>query len=422
MVWQWLSDTGEYLGHSLHNMAIGAGNTLRETADDVRDVGAVGTDAVTTSTGNLFHKDWSLGVQNWSQVGKSYEHPGPDYWKNAGLNADARGLHREHSAVARLSLVRISTQKTGDADAYQRHVGGVAAGNGLTVLTIKGASAIKAMRAPSTPGAPPVTGEAPSTPWPAPPVTGEPSPIVGPNGWPFNAPGSRSQADLGPNGQPFNAPAVVPRPILGPNWSSRSMRGSRSQADSAPEWLAVQSAGSRSQADLWTEWCGVRRADGRSNSSGIHKNAGWSDEKIPSHLEGIDFNQPVEVVTLPKGTKVVQYQIPGNPTGNYFAPAGTSAESLGMNSAGRVATIYTVLRDVTVLRLTAANTAANPNLPASVRALAADSNILHLILLPLANHHELYTTDFCTWLPLPREAGLQERSYLYIYRRRGSDF
>ena len=150
-------------------------------------------------------------------------------------------------------------------------------------------------------------------------------------------------------------------------WSSRSMRGSRSQADSAPEWLAVQSAGSRSQADLWTEWCGVRRADGRSNSSGIHKNAGWSDEKIPSHLKGIDFNQPVEVVTLPKGTKVVQYQIPGNPTGNYFAPAGTSAESLGMNSAGRVATIYTVLRDVTVLRSTAANTAANPNLPASVR-------------------------------------------------------
>ena len=72
-------------------------------------------------------------------------------------------------------------------------------------------------------------------------------------------------------------------------------------------------------------------------------------------------------VTLPKGTQVVQYQIPGNPTGNYFAPVGTSAESIGVNPVGRVSTIYTTTSDISVLRSTAANTSLNPNLPALAR-------------------------------------------------------
>ena len=93
----------------------------------------------------------------------------------------------------------------------------------------------------------------------------------------------------------------------------------------------------------------------------------WSDEKIASHLEGIDFSQPVEVVTLPQGAPMVQYQVPGRPMGNYFAPPGTSPESIGVNPAGRVATTYFTNRNVQALRSTAANTEGNKNLPPLAR-------------------------------------------------------
>ena len=98
-----------------------------------------------------------------------------------------------------------------------------------------------------------------------------------------------------------------------------------------------------------------------------YKATGWSDEKIASHLAGIDFSQPIETMTLPKGTQVVQFQLPGNPTGNYFAPMGTSAESLGINPTGRIANTFTTTSDVSVLKSTAASTVSNSNLPISVR-------------------------------------------------------
>lgn len=75
----------------------------------------------------------------------------------------------------------------------------------------------------------------------------------------------------------------------------------------------------------------------------------------------------VEVVTLPKGTQVVQYQIPGNPVGGYFAPAGATAESLGISSVGRQKTIYTTTEDISVLRSTAADTSKSLSLPESAR-------------------------------------------------------
>lgn len=91
------------------------------------------------------------------------------------------------------------------------------------------------------------------------------------------------------------------------------------------------------------------------------------DAKIASHTSGIDFSKTVEVVTLPKGTQVVQYKIPGNPVGGYFAPVGTTAESLGISSVGRQPIIYTTTEDIAVLRSTAANTSKNLNLPESAR-------------------------------------------------------
>jgi hypothetical protein len=90
----------------------------------------------------------------------------------------------------------------------------------------------------------------------------------------------------------------------------------------------------------------------------------FSESQIASHLQGIDFNNPIAVETLPAGTKVVQYQYPGQPTGNYFAPVGTPPESLGINPTGRIARIYTTKENVTVFRSIARNTT-DSNLPTS---------------------------------------------------------
>ena len=76
-------------------------------------------------------------------------------------------------------------------------------------------------------------------------------------------------------------------------------------------------------------------------ANAYYRTLGWEDVRIASHTSGIDFSKPVEVVTLPKGTQVVQYQIPGNPVGGYFAPVGTTAESLGISFVGRQPIIYT---------------------------------------------------------------------------------
>lgn len=91
---------------------------------------------------------------------------------------------------------------------------------------------------------------------------------------------------------------------------------------------------------------------------------GYAPKRIDSHLAGIDFNKPVEVVTLPKGTRVEQWQAPGSPQGNYYAPPGTPAEQLGIAPSAldrtsgqivdKVSTTYVTNREVEVLKSTAA--------------------------------------------------------------------
>jgi hypothetical protein len=95
----------------------------------------------------------------------------------------------------------------------------------------------------------------------------------------------------------------------------------------------------------------------------FYQDAGFTDEQIAAHLQGIDFSQPVEVTTLPTGTQVVQYQIPGNSVGNYFAPVGTPANTLGIYTSGVQPTIYTIGEPVTVLRSTAASTVDTWSMP-----------------------------------------------------------
>lgn len=105
----------------------------------------------------------------------------------------------------------------------------------------------------------------------------------------------------------------------------------------------------------------------RATALAFYTQTGWPAEKIASHMEGIDFAQPVQVVTLKAGTQVIQYQVPGRPTGNYFTPVGTPPDVLGFNTAGRVVQTYVADADVEVLKSVAADTTTNPNIPVQFR-------------------------------------------------------
>lgn len=69
-------------------------------------------------------------------------------------------------------------------------------------------------------------------------------------------------------------------------------------------------------------------------------------------------------MTLPKGTRLVQWQVPGGAQGNYYAPPGTASQQLGISASAldpasnqivdKVATTYVTNSQVEVLRSTAA--------------------------------------------------------------------
>ena len=87
----------------------------------------------------------------------------------------------------------------------------------------------------------------------------------------------------------------------------------------------------------------------------FYRSKGWPEEKIASHMKGIDFSKPVEVTTLKPGTVMSQWQKPGAPQGNYYTPPGTDPATLGIDTAGRVETQYVVKEPVQALQSTAAD-------------------------------------------------------------------
>jgi hypothetical protein len=62
-----------------------------------------------------------------------------------------------------------------------------------------------------------------------------------------------------------------------------------------------------------------------------YKQLGWDKSRIKSHLDGIDFTKPVELVELPINKLTSQYQAPGGKKGNYFAEPNAKATELGIN-------------------------------------------------------------------------------------------
>ncbi len=95
----------------------------------------------------------------------------------------------------------------------------------------------------------------------------------------------------------------------------------------------------------------------------FYNDQGMPKHKIEGHLSVINFAEPVEIVTLPKGKNVTQYQVPNGPQGNYYANPGTPPDKLGISDkakdwgTGEIVTkeanSYETNGQVTVLKSTA---------------------------------------------------------------------
>jgi len=72
----------------------------------------------------------------------------------------------------------------------------------------------------------------------------------------------------------------------------------------------------------------------RKTAYDFYKKQGWTEGEINDHMKGIDFNHPVEVVPLKDGDVLGQWQSPGAPKGNYFAPTIEKPSQLGIGSVG----------------------------------------------------------------------------------------
>jgi len=95
----------------------------------------------------------------------------------------------------------------------------------------------------------------------------------------------------------------------------------------------------------------------------FYEKQGFDKFDIDSHLDGINFNKPVETSTLKKGTILEQWQLPNRWQGNYYAKPGVKPTELGisdkaLNKDGiiekKIPIRYIVTEDVKVLKSTAA--------------------------------------------------------------------
>ncbi len=72
----------------------------------------------------------------------------------------------------------------------------------------------------------------------------------------------------------------------------------------------------------------------RATAQAFYEKQGWPQARIDSHLKGIDFNKPVRVTTIPANKTLGQWQVPGGPKGNYFAPLEETPSRLGISPVG----------------------------------------------------------------------------------------
>ena len=129
-----------------------------------------------------------------------------------------------------------------------------------------------------------------------------------------------------------------------------AQKAARAAAEKAEREAAAESAKKAGQKTV-AETIAERRALARK----FYEDAGMDPKKIDSHLEGIDFTKPVEVVKLEPGTTLTQYKYPDRPVGNYFCPEGSSPKTLGIDPAGRVPVEFKATEPIQVLKSSAAD-------------------------------------------------------------------
>jgi hypothetical protein len=62
----------------------------------------------------------------------------------------------------------------------------------------------------------------------------------------------------------------------------------------------------------------------------------FADQFIGSHLNGIDFNHPVDMVTLPAGQRHVQTQVAWGAKGSYYSTSDFSEGAIGISDKARM--------------------------------------------------------------------------------------
>jgi hypothetical protein len=135
---------------------------------------------------------------------------------------------------------------------------------------------------------------------------------------------------------PVNPPVIMKQP--GPI-AERNAMGHQILANIVESRNARASSGFAQTSRRWT-------------ATDFYQAAGWSTGRTQNHLAGIDFSKSVSITTLPAGGRFVQYQLPGAPAGNYFAPLGTPGSQLGIYTGGRTGSIYEATSNIRVLRTT----------------------------------------------------------------------
>ena len=123
------------------NILKGAGNVAFQTGYYARDVVAVGADAGVSTAGTLTGHHWSLGVQEWSQVGITNQPSNPNFASNAVWNVGRAGLAGGTLGSSEIVAGTWNYIQTGDAEAFQQHMGGVAGANLMAIGTIKACQA-----------------------------------------------------------------------------------------------------------------------------------------------------------------------------------------------------------------------------------------------------------------------------------------